>query len=417
MSDKMFEKTHQVLVYTNVEAPNYKDRFWKVRKLISEWNKNMDEIFTPSWVSCLDESMSIWFNKWTCPGWMFVPRKPHPFGNEYHSVCCGQISIMWGIELVEGKDAPRQRARDPNETSLGKTGALLLRMLKPIFGTAKVVILDSGFCVLRALVALQKNGVFASSVIKKRMFWPALIPGDTIDAKMSEKPVETTESLRGQLEGVKYDVFCLKEPMYTMKLMSTYAGHVQPSFAYEMHRHYIELNYNEVNTSFNLQEPFANHYLNRHVVNDHNNGRHALPSIEDTWGTHRWANRVFAFILAISEVSTWLAFRYFVWKSDAMELVEFRKKLAFALINNEYLEDEVEEEVRKKSKFQLSIRLLEHRHIVASMRTGNGLKTVSNLIKITVTRPQNVKIVSGQCVVVTWEGGCAVITILCMLLT
>ena len=97
--------------------------------------------------------------------------------------------------MVEGKDAPQQRRRDPNDTALGKTGALLLRMLKPIFGSAKVVILDSGFCVLKALVALRKNGVFASSVIKKRRYWPSYIQGDAINAKMSEMPVGATQSL------------------------------------------------------------------------------------------------------------------------------------------------------------------------------------------------------------------------------
>ena len=71
---------------------------------------------------------------------------------------------MWGIELVEGKDSPRDRPKDPNDAAIGKTGALLLRMLKPIFGTAKVVILDSGFCVLKALLKLRENGVFASAV-------------------------------------------------------------------------------------------------------------------------------------------------------------------------------------------------------------------------------------------------------------
>ena len=74
--------------------------------MVEEWNKNMGEQFTPSWVLCLNESMSPWMNKYTCPGWMFVPRKPHPFGNEYHSVCCSMSGTMWGKELVEGKDAP-----------------------------------------------------------------------------------------------------------------------------------------------------------------------------------------------------------------------------------------------------------------------------------------------------------------------
>eukprot|EP00957_Ditylum_brightwellii_P020742 1563810-Ditylum_brightwellii.AAC.1 len=47
--------------------------------------------------------MSIWTSKWTCPGWMFVPRKPHPMGNEYHTIACGKSGILYGREIVEGK--------------------------------------------------------------------------------------------------------------------------------------------------------------------------------------------------------------------------------------------------------------------------------------------------------------------------
>ena len=158
-------------------------------------------------------------------------------------------------------------------------------------------------------------------------------------------------SLRGEKDGVKYDVFCLREPVYTMKLMSTYGSLVEPHSPYEVNRRYIGVNNQEVNKSFKLLEPFANHYRYRHVVDDHNNGRHALPAIEDTWGTHRWPNRVFAFILAISEINTWLAYRHFVWKEKKLELIEFRKKLALALIENDYLEAEVSECIRRKRKF------------------------------------------------------------------
>ena len=41
--------------------------------IIEAWNANMTEQFTPSWVGCLDESMSTWMNRYSCPGWMFVP--------------------------------------------------------------------------------------------------------------------------------------------------------------------------------------------------------------------------------------------------------------------------------------------------------------------------------------------------------
>ena len=103
MSRKWFDTILCAIFYTNCDIPTYRDKFWEVRQMVDEWSKNMVEQFTPSWVSCLDESMSPWTNKYTCPGWMFVPRKPHLFGNEYHSVCCSMSGIMWGWSLWKEK--------------------------------------------------------------------------------------------------------------------------------------------------------------------------------------------------------------------------------------------------------------------------------------------------------------------------
>ena len=57
----------------------------------------------------LDKSMSPWTNKYICPEHMFVPCKPWPLGNEYHSMCCCESRIMWAVELVEGKDRPSEK--------------------------------------------------------------------------------------------------------------------------------------------------------------------------------------------------------------------------------------------------------------------------------------------------------------------
>jgi hypothetical protein len=40
--------------------------------------------------------------------------------------------------------------------------------LSTFFTTGRYVVLDSGFCVLRALIELKKVGLFACAVIKKR---------------------------------------------------------------------------------------------------------------------------------------------------------------------------------------------------------------------------------------------------------
>ena len=95
---------------------------------------------------------------------MFVPWKPHPFGNKYHSIGCGKSIIMWAVELMEGKDWPKEL---PSE---GGTAGLLLRLCTALFGTGKIVVLNSGFCVLQALIALKNVGVFALAVIKKRRY-------------------------------------------------------------------------------------------------------------------------------------------------------------------------------------------------------------------------------------------------------
>ena len=99
MSHYRFDAILRNICYNLDEPPTFRDRFWEVRDLIQCWNNNMDEQFSPSWISCLDESMSIWTNEYTCPGYMFVPCKPHPFGNEYHTICCCISGVFTGWSL------------------------------------------------------------------------------------------------------------------------------------------------------------------------------------------------------------------------------------------------------------------------------------------------------------------------------
>ena len=85
------------------------------------------------------------------------------------------------MEMVEGKDRPPDLGTPEFETGIGKTGGLLLRILKSCFNTGRCVVLDSGFCVLKGLISLVKSGVFACSLIKKRRYWPGYCQGEAID--------------------------------------------------------------------------------------------------------------------------------------------------------------------------------------------------------------------------------------------
>ena len=196
---------------------------------------------------------------------MFVPRKPHSFGNEYHSVCCSTLGIMWGMELVEGKDAPHAAEHPkPKYNNHGNAVGLLLRILEPIFTRGSVVVLDSGFCVLKGIIELKKRGVYASALIKKCHYWPKYIKGNGIKSHFDDMDVGDCDAWKGQMDEVDFHVYAMKVPNYVMSIMSTYRTNQQ--VGKEMQH---ELVSGEQKNFY--PEVIGNHFLLQHSVDDHNN--------------------------------------------------------------------------------------------------------------------------------------------------
>jgi len=333
MSCHRFDAILQALTLTNKSRPTYKDRFWSVRQIIAAWKDNMLVQFVCGWITCLDESMSVWTNMFTCPGFMYVPRKPWPFGNEYHTICCGLCGILFDLELVEGKDQPEEH--EPEFSDRGKTVGLLLRLTRSLWNTTKVVVLDSGFCVLQGLIELRKKGVFAAALIKKRRYWPKYVNGRAIKAYFERKDVGYCNAKRGSLDNVDYYIYGMKEPDYTMMLMSTYGTLNRNG---RTTKRVWKENGVQQRVIFNYPEVVHNHYTYRHLVDDHNAKRHQPISLEVTWATSRWECRVFAFLLAVTEVNIFLADKFFFGALHSC-MIAFRKLFAYALITNKYVED------------------------------------------------------------------------------
>ena len=104
--------------------------------------------------------------------------------------------------MVEGKQRSIELPSDPKTK---KTKALLLRLCQRVRGSGRVVILDSGFCVLEGIFELRKMGVYAGALNKKRRYWPKHVPGQLINTHFKDKEVGNTDSLHGILYEVKYD--------------------------------------------------------------------------------------------------------------------------------------------------------------------------------------------------------------------
>jgi hypothetical protein len=114
----------------------------------------------------------------------------------------------------------------------------------------------------------------------------------------------------GMLDGIDYNIWAMKEPNYVMKMMSCSGPLQSDENCKEAKRTWIEDGV-EVARRFCYPCPVDWHFKFRHAVDDHNNLRHTLPSIEDSRRTMLWEVQVFSFILAVCEVNALLAMRYF----------------------------------------------------------------------------------------------------------
>ena len=92
-------------------------------------------------------------------------------------------------------------------------------MCKTLYGTRKAVVMDSGFCVSKGIVELERKGVYGASLIKKKKYWPKGVPGAAIDAHFEDKDVNHCEMLEASIGGLTLQVMCMKEPDYVMKII------------------------------------------------------------------------------------------------------------------------------------------------------------------------------------------------------
>eukprot|EP00957_Ditylum_brightwellii_P077224 5868532-Ditylum_brightwellii.AAC.1 len=91
---------------------------------------------------------------------------------------------------------------------------------------------------------------------------------------MSDKDIGHHVRLPGELDGVGFDIFALKEPECTMMLMSAYEQLVVNEGQTENMRCLELMSDGENKCCFKYTEVFSNRFQFRGAVDDHNNKRH-----------------------------------------------------------------------------------------------------------------------------------------------
>ena len=183
---------------------------------------------------------------------------------------------------------------------------------------------------LERVDSVEEEGFFACSVINKRKYWPSMVPGKDIEDHSGEVEAGEKYPIQGTVDDVIYNLWRTKEHNYVKRTMDTGGRLLADDTCKETARRRNE-NGEDVVKKFKYKLPFDWDFCYRHAVDDHNNLRHALPSIEYKWVTYWWECRVFSFILAISEVNEFLILRYFVYcglhREGMPTLLDFFRKL------------------------------------------------------------------------------------------
>ena len=69
---------------------------------------------------------------------------------------------------------------------------------------------------------IKEEGSLCSCPHKKRRYWPKHVPGDNVITHFTRKQVGDADAIHGDLDGIPFHIFAMKEPDYMMQIMSTY---------------------------------------------------------------------------------------------------------------------------------------------------------------------------------------------------
>jgi hypothetical protein len=210
---------------------------------------------------------------------MCVPRKPHPFGKEYHSIADRDDGkpIMWRVKLVEGKDWPKRANGEfvfqLEFRGLGKTTTTMLEMTKPIHGKGKIVVGDSGFCVREGVVECHKRGVWFQAYVKKQGSWPRRVPEAAIDLYFDDMELGHCLTLIAEHNNIPFFLHCCRDSMYVSKIMSMH-GMLE---TVQDHPTYWKVDGQWKSFKYTSRYSRAKHW-----VDDVNNRRHDPIGLEET---------------------------------------------------------------------------------------------------------------------------------------
>jgi hypothetical protein len=308
----------------------------EVRAFQRAFNEHMEACYHPSWLVCVDESMTPWYHPGDCPAWVIIKDKPTQRGMEFHTTSDHGTKVIFRAELV----------RDPEATKFQNicsdvVSALTLRMVEPLFGSARAVVLDSFFGTLETVLQLSKQGLFSTIVLKKKRFWPALADAETLETKTDEGDIGSVTSRPGMITDQRGpQPFTLpvlevgqKDTRRSCLVLSTWGTTNLCSHDGVLPQKRGVLDpLTDVVTKYKFFRAEVLHflYLSGRSTDDLNNIRGGGGSLEHVWKTKSWIFRAFTYFLTVIEANSCNI--YNLLHNEKLSLQSFRRELVKGMI-------------------------------------------------------------------------------------
>ena len=307
-------------------SPSDDDCLDNVLPLIEAFNRNMRAQYVPSFLVCVDESMVQWTNPSTIPNFVYIPRKPTPMGQEFHTLADGTTKVIFAMEAV----LPLGSA-DRRYDALGKMNGVVLRLCEAgalFCDQRRILVGDSAFASVRLMQELHHRGIHSIFAFKKRRYWPKDIPGDDFPRKVQALPIGGCISRAGITpDGFKF--FLSGQMDLKPSLLMATAGSNNQETGVECSRFTLNADGSKTTVKYRRTEVHDLFYKARHSIDDNNNIRQNARSIEEAWQSKSWQHRTFAYVIGTAESNAFLL-RTYKGGDDELSHVSFRRTLARA---------------------------------------------------------------------------------------
>jgi hypothetical protein len=312
-------------------------RWMLVDDFVLNFNSHHESQVVPSWVLCVDESISRWYGQggdWInlgLPMYVAIDRKPEN-GCEIQDVACGMSGIMMRLRLV--KTAAASELPEA-QNGLPHGGQVLMSLVMPWALSGRVICGDSFFASVSAAMALKHIGLRFIGVVKtsSRKFPLAYLSSREMVNRGDRVGVEACGD-DGATRLLAF-VWMDRDRRYFISTASSIAN------GSEFVRHRWRQvdptpNADPERVELRVPQPKAAeiYYGACGLIDQHNRHRQSTLGIETKLPTNKWDMRVNLSILSMIIVDSWIVFEQATRARESQK--DYYSLLAEELIDNTY---------------------------------------------------------------------------------